>query len=64
MILSGKKPNMAGLANLIWTLIVILFVLWLIGLLLHIGGGLIHIILVVCVILLVINLLSGRGARV
>jgi uncharacterized membrane protein YtjA (UPF0391 family) len=55
---------MAGLANLIWTLIVILFVLWLIGLLLHIGGGLIHIILVVCVILLVINLLSGRGARV
>jgi uncharacterized membrane protein YtjA (UPF0391 family) len=62
--LSGKKLRMAGLANLIWTLIVILFVLWLIGLLLHIGGGLIHIILVVCVILLVINLLTGRGARV
>jgi uncharacterized membrane protein YtjA (UPF0391 family) len=63
-VVSGKKSHMAGLANLIWTLIVILFVLWLIGLLLHIGGGLIHIILVVCVILLVINLLSGRGARV
>lgn len=55
---------MAGLANLIWSLIVILFVLWLVGLLLHIGGGLIHLILVVCVILLIINLLTGRGARV
>ncbi|HTV93530.1 MAG TPA: lmo0937 family membrane protein [Verrucomicrobiae bacterium] len=55
---------MAGLANLIWTLIVILVVLWLIGFLLHIGGGLIHLILVVAVILLIINLLTGRGARV
>jgi hypothetical protein len=61
---SGKKLYMAGLANLIWSLIVILFVLWLIGLLLHIGGGLIHLILVVCVVLLIINLLTGRGARV
>ena len=64
LVFSGKKPNMAGLANLIWSLIVILFVLWLVGLLLHIGGGLIHLILVVCVVLLIINLLTGRGARV
>lgn len=55
---------MAGLANLIWTLIVILVVLWLLGFLLHIGGALIHLVLVVAVILLVINLLTGRGARV
>jgi hypothetical protein len=55
---------MAGLANLIWTLIVILVVLWLLGFLLHVGGALIHLILVVAVILLVINLLTGRGARV
>ncbi|MGD0968933.1 MAG: lmo0937 family membrane protein [Candidatus Aquilonibacter sp.] len=55
---------MAGLANLIWTLIVILVVLWLLGFLLHIGGALIHLILVVAVILLIINLLTGRGARV
>lgn len=60
----GKKLSMAGLANLIWTLIVILVVLWLIGFLLHIGGGLIHLILVVAVILLIVNLLTGRGARV
>ncbi|MGC2130759.1 MAG: lmo0937 family membrane protein [Candidatus Aquilonibacter sp.] len=55
---------MAGLANLIWTLIVILVVLWLLGFLLHVGGALIHLVLVVAVVLLVINLLTGRGARV
>ncbi len=55
---------MAGLANLIWTLIVILVVLWLLGFILHVGGALIHLILVIAVILLVVNLLTGRGARV
>jgi Family of unknown function (DUF5670) len=52
------------MAGLLWTIIVILFVLWLIGFLVHIGGGLIHLILVVAVILLIVNLLTGRGARV
>jgi hypothetical protein len=56
--------SMAGLANLIWTLIVILVVLWLLGFILHVGGALIHLILVIAVILLVVNLLTGRGARV
>jgi hypothetical protein len=53
------------MGGLLWAIIVILFVLWLLGFLaFHIGGGLIHLILVVCVILIVINLLTGRGARV
>jgi hypothetical protein len=52
------------MAGLLWTIIVILFVLWLIGFLVHIGGGLIHLILVVVIILIIINLLTGRGARV
>jgi len=60
----GKEASMAGLANLIWTLIVILVVLWLLGFLLHVGGALIHLLLVVAVVLLIINLLTGRGARV
>jgi len=50
--------------NLIWSLIVILFVLWIIGFLAHVGGGLIHLLLVIAVILLVFNLITGRGARV
>ena len=52
------------MANLLWTIIVILFVLWLIGFILHFGGGLIHILLVIAVIILIVNLLTGRGARV
>jgi len=59
-----RKTNVAGLASLIWTLIVILFVLWLLGFLLHVGGALIHILLVVAVVLIIVNLLTGRGARV
>jgi hypothetical protein len=52
------------LAGLIWTIIVVLFVLWLLGFAIHIGGGLIHILLVIALILLVFNLITGRGARV
>ena len=48
---------------MLWTIFVILLVLWLLGFSLHIGGGLIHILLVVAVILVVVNLLTGRGAR-
>jgi hypothetical protein len=51
------------MVNLIWTVMVILFVLWLFGLVLHIGGGLIHLLLVVAAILLVYNLVTrGRVA--
>jgi hypothetical protein len=35
-------------------------VLWLLGFTLHIGGGLIHILIVIAVIVLIINLISGR----
>jgi len=51
-------------AGLLWGLIVLLFVFWVLGFAIHIGGGLIHILLVIAVILLVFNLLTGRGARV
>jgi hypothetical protein len=47
-------------ASLLWTIIVILVVLWLAGFALSIGGSLIHILLVVALILLLYNLLSGR----
>jgi hypothetical protein len=47
---------------MLWTLIVILFVLWVLGLLTSIGGGLIHILLVLAVIVLIYQLLTGRRA--
>jgi hypothetical protein len=52
------------MAGLLWTIIVILFAFWLLGFILHIGGSLIHILIVIAVVLLVFNLLTGRGARV
>jgi hypothetical protein len=52
------------MGGILWAIISVLFVLWLLGFLLHLGGGLIHLILVVVVVLVVINLLTGRGARV
>lgn len=52
------------MAGILWAVIVILFVLWLLGFIAHVGGGLIHLVLVVALVLLVFNLLTGRGARV
>jgi hypothetical protein len=46
--------------NLLWTILVILLVLWLLGLVSSIGGGLIHLLLVIAAIVLIFNLLSGR----
>jgi hypothetical protein len=46
---------------MLWTLIAILLILWLLGLITsYTFGGLLHIILVVAIILLIIQLLSGR----
>jgi hypothetical protein len=47
---------------MLWTILVILLVLWLVGFLGHIGGGLIHLLLVVALIVFIINLVSGRRA--
>jgi len=49
---------------MLWTIFVVLVILWLLGFTLHIGGGLIHLLLVVGLVILVINLLSGRRSAV
>jgi len=50
------------MGGLLYTIITILFVLWLIGFLMHIGGGLIHILLVAAVIIFIFQLITGRRA--
>ena len=45
---------------MLWTIFVVLLILWLLGFSLHIAGGLIHLLLAVALIVLVINLVSGR----
>ena len=46
--------------SLISTVVVVLFVLWLLGFSIHIGGSLIHLLLVLALIGLVYNLFTGR----
>jgi hypothetical protein len=51
------------LANILWLILVVLVVLWLLGLVANItGGGLIHLLIVIAVIILLYNLLVGRRA--
>jgi hypothetical protein len=46
---------------MIWTLAVILFVLWLLGAFaFHVGGGLIHLLLVIAVVVVLYRLITGR----
>lgn len=45
---------------MLWTILAILFALWLLGLIAHVGGGLIHLLLVVALVVFVVNLLTGR----
>ena len=45
---------------MLWTIFVILVVLWLLGFSLNIGGGIIHALLVIALIVLVYNLITGR----
>ena len=56
----GSADNPERRINMLWTIFVVLGILWLLGFSLHIGGGLIHLLLVVALVVLVINLLSGR----
>ena len=48
---------------MLWTIFVILLVLWLLGLVsAYTFGGFIHVLLVLALVVLVFNLLSGRKA--
>lgn len=46
---------------MLWTAAVILVILWLLGLVgFHVAGGLIHLLLVVAVVVILFQLISGR----
>jgi hypothetical protein len=45
---------------MLWTLLVILVVLWLLGFATNLVGGLIHILLILAVIVLIYQLIAGR----
>ena len=45
---------------MLWTIVVVLLVLWALGFAINVGGGLIHLLLVVALIVVVVRLLQGR----
>lgn len=45
---------------MLWTILVILLVLWALGFTFQIAGGLVHLILVVALVVLVLQLVTGR----
>lgn len=47
---------------MLWTIVAIMLILWLLGFSLSIGGGLVHLLLVVALIAFIINMVKRRGA--
>jgi hypothetical protein len=46
---------------MLWTVAVVLLILWLLGFFaLHVGGGLIHLLLVIAVIVVLVRIIQGR----
>jgi len=46
---------------MLWTIGLILLILWLLGFFaFHVGGGLIHLLLVIAVIVILVRLIQGR----
>ena len=45
---------------MLWTIFIILLVLWLLGFALDVAGGLIHLLLVIALVVIVFRLFTGR----
>jgi len=54
------KPKKSNEDSMLYTIAVILIVLWLLGFIAHVGGGLIHLLLVIAVIVIIFRLVTGR----
>ncbi len=47
--------------NLLWGVVAVLVLLWMLSFAIHLGGALIHLLLVVALVVLIVRLVSGRG---
>jgi len=45
---------------MLWTIVAVLLILWLLGFSLSIGGGLIHALLVIALVVFILNMVNGR----
>jgi len=48
---------------MLWTIFVVILVLWLLGFSFHIAGSFIHLLLVLALIVLIFNLFAGRRSN-
>lgn len=48
---------------MLWTIIGLLVLFWILGLVFKIGGGIIHILLVIALIVFIFNMITGRRGR-
>lgn len=66
MLLPGIEGRGIGRreGEMLWTIIGILLVLWLLGLVANVGGGLVHLLLVIAAVVFLINLITGRRPAV
>lgn len=46
---------------MIWTIVIVLLILWLLGFVIDVVGGFIHLLLIAALVVLAINLFRGRG---
>jgi len=46
--------------KMLWTIVVVLLILWLLGFTFHIAGGIIHLLLVIAIVVGLIQLFTGR----
>ncbi|PYQ79994.1 MAG: lmo0937 family membrane protein [Acidobacteria bacterium] len=49
---------------MLWTLVVLLLILWALGLAFKIAAGAIHVLLVIAVVLIIVNLITSRRTSV
>jgi hypothetical protein len=58
------KRKRKGDSVMLWTIVGILLLLWLLGFSMHVGGGLIHALLLIAIVVFLFNFLSGRRSSV
>lgn len=46
---------------MLWTIFIILLILWVLGFSFKVAGGLIHLLLIIALIVLIVRLVSGRN---
>ncbi|RFU66354.1 lmo0937 family membrane protein [Peribacillus saganii] len=48
---------------MLWTIIGVLLLLWIVGLVFDLAGGMIHLLLIVAAVVFVFNFIKGRARR-